>query len=211
MIRSMDETSAVNDSGLRRALDHLQAVLVSGETTNAWAIQQRVYALNHRRVLLAATSGRLIFIRRKLIGGFDLTDLRWQDLEDVTLEVGLLAATIRVRAGKVTDLASESSTGERLLEFTGLHKTQAQAVYRVCQAQDQAWREKRRIRDLEELRARSGGIQLSTGTGGIGASQASAGGPDSVRRLREAKQLLDDKLVTDAEYEALKAKILSST
>ena len=40
----------------------------------------------------------------------------------------------------------------------GLNPEQAQAVYRICQAQDQAWREKRRVREMEELRARSGGV-----------------------------------------------------
>jgi hypothetical protein len=30
-----------------------------------------------------------------------------------------------------------------------------------------------------------------------------------VRRLQEAKRLLDAKLITDAEYEAIKAKIVS--
>jgi hypothetical protein len=31
-----------------------------------------------------------------------------------------------------------------------------------------------------------------------------------VRRLKEAKEMLDAKLITDAEYEAIKAKIVSS-
>jgi hypothetical protein len=33
---------------------------------------------------------------------------------------------------------------------------------------------------------------------------------DAVRRLQEAKQLLDAKLITDSEYEAIKAKIVAS-
>jgi hypothetical protein len=36
------------------------------------------------------------------------------------------------------------------------------------------------------------------------------GDGDAVRRLQEAKQLLDARLITDAEYEAIKAKIVSS-
>jgi hypothetical protein len=32
---------------------------------------------------------------------------------------------------------------------------------------------------------------------------------DAVRRLSEAKQLLEAKLISDAEYEAIKAKIVS--
>lgn len=207
----MDSPPAVNDSGMQRGLEHVQAVLVPGETVEAWAIQRRVFALKNRRVLLAATSGRLLYITRKLISGFDLTDLRWQDLEEVTLHVGLIAATIRVRSRKVSDLASESPSDHRWLEFHGLRKAQAEAVYRVCQAQDQAWREKRRVRDLEELRARSGGIQLSAGVGGPGTGSTPGGLPDSARRLQEAKQLIENKLISDSEYEAIKAKILSST
>ena len=205
-----DGASSESDSGAQRALKHVQAILVPGETVEAWAIQRRAFALNHRRLLLAASSGRLLGITRKLISGFDLTDLRWQDLEEVTLHVGLIAAGIRVRVRNASDLASESPSNHRWLEFHGLRKAQAEAVYRICQAQDQAWREKRRVRDLEELRARSGGIQLSAGPAGAGAPGTS-GLPDSARRLQEAKQLLDNKLISDSEYEAIKAKILSST
>ena len=92
--------------------------------------------------------------------------------------------------------------------FVGLLKEQAQAVYRICQAQDQAWREKRRVRELEELRARSGGIQVSSGPAPL--ATGTGGVPDAVRRLQEAKQMLDARLITDAEYEAIKAKIVAS-
>ena len=211
MTPNTDDASSGSDSGVQRALKHVQAILVPGETVEAWAIQRRVFALKHRRMVLAASSGRLLYITRKLISGFDLTDLRWQDLEEVTLHVGLIAATIRVRIRNVSDLASESASGHRFLEFRGLRKAQAEAVYRVCQAQDQAWREKRRVRDLEELRARSGGIQLSAGSAGVGASPGASGLPESARRLQEAKQLLENKFISDSEYEAIKAKILSST
>ena len=92
------------------------------------------------------------------------------------------------------------------MEFRGLRKDQAQAVYRICQTQDQAWREKRRVRELEELRARSGGIQVTSAP----ARRQPARSGDAVRRLQEAKQMLDARLITDAEYEAIKAKIVSS-
>ena len=211
MTPNTDDALVGSDVGVQRALAHVQAILVPGESIEAWAIQRRVFALKQRRVVLAASSGRLLCITRKLISGFELTDLRWQDLEEVTLHVGLIAATIRVRIRNVSDLVSESISGQRWLEFPGLRKAQAEAVYRVCQAQDQAWREKRRIRDLEELRARSGGIQLSAGSVGVGANPGTSGLPDSARRLQEAKQLLENKLISDSEYEAIKAKVLSST
>jgi hypothetical protein len=202
----MSDASALNEAGAATALAQLRSVLIPGETLESWAIQRRLFALTHRRLLIAASSGRLIVLTRKLLGGFDVATIRWQDLEEVTLHVGIVSATIALRAGKATDLASLGTQGTQRVQFEGLRKEQAQAVYRICQGQDQAWREKRRVRELEELRARSGGIQVSSGVMGQGA----VGAGDSVHRLQEAKQLLDAKLITDAEYESIKAKIVSS-
>jgi hypothetical protein len=202
-----DPIAPADEAGLDTPLADLRSVLIPGETLEAWAIQRRLFALGHRRVLVAATSGRLILITRPLLGGFALVSVRWQDLEEVTLRVGVFAADLGVRAGKATDLASLAIEGSQRVELKGLRKGQAQAVYRICQGQDQAWREKRRVRELEELRARSGGIQVLAGAplGG------SAGAPDdAVHRLQEAKRLLDARLITDSEYEAIKAKIVSS-
>lgn len=200
---------ALNDEpGLKRALESLRSVLIPSETLEAWAVERRVFALAHRRHIVAATSGRLIALTRPLLGGYAVTDIRWQDLEDVRIKVGILGASLTVRAGKASDLASQGGEANRELHFEGLRKDQAQAVYRICQAQDQSWREKRRIRDLEELRAKSGGFQ-------IGGVAAAAGGADThgdmVRRLQEAKQMLDSRLITDAEYEAIKARIVASS
>ena len=202
----MNDAPATNEAGLERPLAQLRSVLIPGETVDAWAIQMRLFALLQRRLLVAATSGRLIVLSRKLLGGFDVTTIRWQDLEEVTLRVGMLSADLSVRAGKATDLTSLGAAGSQRVEFRGLRRGEAQAVYRICQSQDQAWREKRRIRELEELRARSGGIQVSPGTLALGGATES----DAVRRLQEARQLLDAHLISDAEYEAIKAKIISS-
>jgi len=201
----MSDATAMDGADLGKPLAELRSVLIAGETLEAWAIQRRIFALSHRRLLIAATSGRLVVLVRRLLAGFDVSTIRWQDLEEVTLSVGVIGADLALRAGKATDLASLGAQGSQRVEFRGLRKEQAQAVYRICQAQDQAWREKRRVRELEELRARSGGIQLMSG------AAPATGTPDgdAVRRLREAKQLLDARLITDAEYEAIKAKIVS--
>jgi len=204
--------SGLQEPGLEQALAQLQAILIPGESVEAWATQRRIFALAHRRMLIAATSGRLIWLVRRLVSGFDVVNLRWQDLSEVNLRVGAFGAELVIRADQVTDLAINAQQGARLITIQGLRKEQAQGVYRICQAQDQAWREKRRIRELEELRARSGGVQVGTGgcapTGG-GGPGAAAGTSDAVRRLQEAKQMLDSRLITDAEYESIKARILA--
>jgi hypothetical protein len=206
----IEPNAEAQEPGLEKALADLHSVLIPAETVEAWATQRRIFALSHRRMLIAATSGRLIWLVRHLVGGFDVVNLRWQDLAEVNLRVGVFGAELVIRADQVTDLAINSSQGSRVITIQGLRKDQAQSVYRICQAQDQAWREKRRIRELEELRARSGGVQLNAGGMASGAaSAATAGTSDAVRRLQEAKQMLDSKLITDSEYESIKARILA--
>jgi hypothetical protein len=194
------------DSGLRTALANLESILVQGEAVQAWAAQRRLFALFHRRVVVAATNNRLISLTRGPVGGFNYQDLRWQDLKEAHVSVGVLGATLRLVAEPSADLAGAQSP-DRELVFQGLNPAQAQAVYRICQAQDQAWREKRRIREMEELRARSGGVQI---LGGPGVNPAGAT-VDVMQRLEQARQMVESKLISDAEYEAIKAKILSGS
>lgn len=198
-----DNTS--QDSHLNKALEHLNSVLVSGETLDAWAIQRRLFALINRRILIAATSGRFIKIKRGLLGGFDMTDFRWQDLGDAKIKVGIFGADIFMKIYGSTDLAI-SKDSDQVLVLPGFRKEQAEKVYRLAQAQDQSWREKRRIRELEELRAKSGGVTIGTNTGSQQTTNASE---DAATKLQQAKQMLDNKLITDSEFESIKARIIS--
>jgi hypothetical protein len=190
------------------ALQHLKSVLVPGETLEAVAVQRRIFALTKRRILVAATSGRFIVMERGVFGGFTPIDMRWQDIEEAHLRVGILGADVSVRAMQRQDLAS-ANHGETAFGGIGLRKSQAEQVYRVCQAQSQAWREKRRVRDLDEMRAKSGGLQFgtpTTGPGGGGGAPGDSGDP--VARLQRAKEMLAGGLITDAEFESIKAKIV---
>ena len=187
-----------------KALEHLNSVLVTGETLAAWTIQRRLFALTHRRILIAATSGRFIRIKRGLLGGYDMTDFRWQDLGDARIKVGIFGADIFVKVFSSSDLASSENSSQEII-LTGFRKEGTEQIYRIAQAQDQAWREKRRIRELEELRAKSGGITLGNSAG---AQQANTS-EDAVSKLQQAKQMLDNKLITDSEYESIKARLIS--
>ena len=192
------------DAGARRALEHLNSVLTANETLEAWAIQRRLFALKHRRLVVAATSGRFLALKRGLFGGFGLTDIRWQDLKEVKIEVGIIGACLTLAAFASPDLASASAQTTTFI-YNGLRKDQAEALYRIAQGHDQAWREKRRVRDLEEMRARAGGIQVGNLTGA--APDVTSG--DATQRLQHAKSMLDARLISDSEYEALKAKIIN--
>jgi len=193
------------DSHLNKALEHLTSVLVAGETLDAWAIQRRLFALTGRRILIAATSGRFIKIKRGLFGGFDMADFRWQDLGDAKIKVGIFGADIFMKIFGSTDLAISKDSNQDLV-LPGFRKEQAEKIYRLAQAQDQSWREKRRIRELEELRAKSGGINIGTN---MGSQQTGNASEDASSKLQQAKQMLDNKLITDSEFESIKAKIIS--
>jgi len=184
------------DAQIKLVLDHLNSILVSGETVECWAIQHRLFALLNRRMLVAATSGRFIMIERKLVSGFKLTAIRWQDLQEVSLNVRIFAADLTLKILSGDDLTANEIV-PRQLTVNGFIKEQIQGIYRIAQFQDQAWREKRRVRELEEMRAKSGGINLNNQL------------ENPFAKLKEVKQMLDDKLISDSEYETLKAKILN--
>ena len=207
-----DSSAADDDLGLSAALATLQGLLTSGETLEAWAAQRRVYALTHRRALIAATSGRFISLSRRLFGGYDSADIRWQDLKETRISAGIIAADLTLVAQSSADLNIGAEVN-RVWSFEGLHKDQAQAMYRICQQHDQVWREKRRVRELEELRAKSGGVQISGAQpyGGAPAYGSDPAGAESepARRLRQAREMLEAKLISDSEFETIKAKIVS--
>lgn len=191
------------DARVQRAMAEFESLLVPGETIDAYAVQRRIFALKHRRLMVCATSGRFIGMTRGLFGGFSPETVRWQDIKDIHIRVGMFGADLTITALATPDLAVAGQT--RVLAYPGLRKEQAEGVYRICQAQEQAWREKRRVRELEELRAKSGGIQVGAAVGGA----ISGASPDSAaERLAQAKQMYDQKLISDAEYESLKARIV---
>jgi hypothetical protein len=204
--RSPADAASPSESAHAPGLDAVRSLLIPGERLESHAVQRRLFALIHRRLVVAATSGRLIAVARRLLSGFTVQDVRWQDLQDAQLQVGIFGATLTVTADQGNDLAGAEGV-PRVLAFTGLRKDQAQEVYRACQFQEQSWREKRRVRELEELRAKSGGVHLGGVPGAASGGEADA--PRSPQaRLQRARDMLDQGLLSDAEYEQVKARIL---
>ena len=87
----------------------------------------------------------------------------------------------------------------------GIRKKQARAFYSISQQKEQEWRERRRVREMEEERARAGGTQIMMPTDG---TPAEGSAEDPVERLAKAKTMFEQELISEAEYETLKANIL---
>ena len=199
---------AATDRGVYDSLEAIRSLLIPGEDLEAMAVQRRIFALRHRRQAVAATSGRLIVVARNLLGGYRPIDCRWQDVREAAVTVGIFGATLTVAVYRSADLATEEGP-PTMITVKGLRKDEAQEVYRVCQAREQAWREKRRIRELEEMRAKAGGIQFGAGGGVSGYSSSDSNGQSPTSRLQRAKEMRESGLLTDAEFEQVKAKILA--
>ena len=198
-----------DDPRISAALAKIESLLTPGETLGAYAVQRRYKALTHRLAIVATTSGRLIILNRGLLGGFKMTDVRWQDLANAQIDEGIFSSTLSFTVTPGTVVMKAVTPGDKhMVRVVGLRKAEAQRVYVVAQSQEQAWREKNRVRELEEMRAKSGGVQLGAG---IGTSSGPASNPENATaRLQQAKEMLTKGLITDAEYETIKAKIFAS-
>ena len=199
----------------------LQTLLVAGESLLGHALEHRLYALIHRRHVAAATTTRFIWMTRPLLGGYEPVDIRWQDLKEAKITVGMFTASLALtyNAG-LADTAGQDSV-ERTLRCASLTIAAAQGLYRECQAQELAWREKRRVRTMEEMRAQAGGVQIATGVYPQGGTAEGADAPrltgaasppraeeDPVERLSRARAMLAQGLITEPEYEAIKARVV---
>lgn len=184
------------DPKLIAAIEKIRGLLTPGEAFQTYAAQERIHALFNRRIIVVATTGRLIFVFRGLFGGFRMVDVRWQDLKDAVISEGIFGShltAVRVKGQPI--------------EARGLRKQQAQQLYVICQTQEQVWREKNRVREMEEMRAKSGGVHL--GSGGMAAPAVAAPAVDPVAKLQKAKEMLDRGLISDVEYETIKAKVFA--
>jgi hypothetical protein len=87
-------------------------------------------------------------------------------------------------------------------------KAQARRLYRFAQEMEETKKEERRQRDLEDKRAiAGGGITINTPSHQPQATAAPV--EDPMEKLTKLKSMLDMGILTQAEFDAKKADILS--
>ena len=198
-----------SDARVLKAQALLDRTMMRDERLESVGMQHRIFALFRRRILVAITSSRIITISRGLFGGFTMQDIQWKDLHDARIDQNVLPQYCgsNLRFG-------HSNKGVGAVGVDGVQDDVAAEIYSMAQSQEQAWEEKRRVRAMEEVRAAAGGVVVHTGSQELvpprmAASQPS-GGNRMLREIETAKKLLDMGAVSDAEYQEMKAKILSS-
>ena len=185
----------------------VSGVLTSGEKIVAIATQNAINSPITKDSAVV-TSRRFIIYRPKLLGRMDLEDFLWQDVTDIRLSTQVLGSEIVVTAKR---READGVVSTRTGKADGLNKRAALRLYAEAQRFEEEWREKNRVRQMEEERARAGGVYLhGTGASNLNPGMSGSSSPDSVeRRLGKLKELHEKGLITDAEYESRKAQIIS--
>lgn len=186
-IRNVDASQETE--ALQQIAADVQKVLTPNEEILYVAMQNQT-ALSLRKDCVVATSNRVILYRPDVLGRVNFDSFLWQDVRNAQIHQGMLSSEFQIE----TVEGKQDALGN-------LDKEQAKRLYGVCQQMDQEWREKRRVREMEQDRARSGGVVLSA---------PSASAEDPVEKLAKAKAMLDQQLISEIEYQALKAKILAA-
>lgn len=195
-----------SDSRLEKSLEKLNSTLMNEEIIRASSIQHRLFALWRRRVIVAVTNSRVIVVARGWFGGFQMQDIQWKDLRDATIEQNVL---VDLCGSNLIFKHANKNVGA--LEIHGAYADEATKIYAVAQQEEQDWEEKRRVRAMEEKRAASGAMTINTGGSQSGTGDTSSGGSKMLEEIENAKRLLDAGVISDAEFQEMKAKIISGT
>ena len=182
-----------NTRTLEGIINEVSTILTENERMLYIAHQGKT-VFGQKRDAVVATNNRMIIFHRQRFRGFVFDDFLWEDVKDVDIDQWMLSATITC-----------TLTDGEVLYVSGLVKSQARAVYAICQQKEQEWRERRRVRQMEEDRAKAGGTEINMPT-----NSAESATANPAERLAKAKAMFDEELISEAEYETLKANILSS-
>lgn len=195
------------DKRTDQALEKLNSTLMKDEAVVSQAVQHRIFALWHRRVALAITNSRIVVVERGILGGFKMKDIQWKDLHDAKLDQNVLSQYCGSNL-----IFGHFNGNVGAIEIDGIPDREAAEIYSRSQAEEQAWEEKRRVREIEEVRAASGGVTIHTGQQqSVPAAAPASSGNGMLEQIENAKRLLDSGAISDAEFQEMKSKIISAS
>jgi hypothetical protein len=183
---------------IEKVLPKVQEYCTSNEEVQYIAVQKKTLGVNFSPDCIALTNKRIILIRPKSFGlSLDFKDFSWMNVADVHMKEGVFAATITIK-----------TTSGQTDSMEDIPKAQARRLYRFAQEMEETKKEERRQRDLEDKRAiAGGGITINTPSHQPQVTAAPV--EDPMEKLTKLKSMLDMGILTQAEFDAKKADILS--
>ncbi len=192
---------------VEKVYSRLTDLLNSGEEIIYIAVQKKPL-VNITPDCVAITNKRIFFFTAANLGlSIKFIDFVWKDVIEVKLKEEILGAVFSIKT---------LNGAETSVDF--LPKTQARKLYQYGQEREQAEREERRQRDLEEKRAASGTIYPEMPRFTPPPPEPVASAPKLVEevkpdeltaKLKKLKMLFDNGLITQEEYNQKKLELLS--
>lgn len=180
---------------VKQVLDETNQILTSGENVIYIAVQKKPIA-NFSPDSVVLTNKRFIIWKPKLFGmKKSFSDYIWRDLQDVHLKEDIMGSTLTMRT--INDLQ---------FSVNYLPKQQARKLYSMAQEMEMKVREERRVRELEDKRASSGGVFMQSAPQQPSQEVESS---DPMKSLATLKEMFEGGLITEGEFNSKKAEILS--
>lgn len=196
---------------VEKVYSRLTDLINSGEEIIYIAVQKKPL-VNITPDCVAITNKRIFFFTAANLGlSIKFIDFVWKDVIEVKLKEEILGAVFSIKT---------LNGAENSVDF--LPKTQARKLYQYGQEREQAEREERRQRDLEEKRAASGTVHPEMNR----FVQPETIAPKSVEpapkkpveeekpdeltgKLKKLKMLFDNGLISQEEYNQKKLELLN--
>ena len=179
-----------------KVAERVTAILSSNEELLYIAIQQRPL-VNWFPDCVVLTSRRVITYHPKLLGRVDMSDYIWRKVQNARLQENMVGSTL------IFDI-----TNGETVSIDYLPKEQARELYRFAQEQEESATEERRLRRMEEDRAKAGGVHIMQQIGTHGTSPNTTPAADPIQKLQQLKQLLEAGLLTQVEYDLKRADVV---
>ena len=161
------------------------------------AVQQKPIA-NFSPDCVVLSNKRFIIYRAKMLGRMTFYDCLWKDSKDVHLKENILGA----------EISFESNDGHvETVDY--LPKAQARRIYRIGQEMEEDAIKLRRKMELESLQAGADKTLINQVLSPTSPATP-IGEEDVVSRMAKLKSLLENGLITEAEFQTKRTQILHS-
>lgn len=187
-----------NPDTIYKLLKRVTEICTSTEEPLYMAVQQKPVA-NLAPDAVVLTNRRVIIFRQKMLGRMDFVDVLWLQVGNVHMKENLIGATLTV-----------TGMNGHVEQVDYVPKEQARRVYRIAQEREEEAIELRRQRMMEEQRNAAGGVVVNAAISAPSPTPLQTqAADDPVARLGKLKAMFDNGLISEAEFNQTKARILS--